>query len=630
MAYASITYTSASGTTFALTNSSGDPIEYIKQNDISVYVNDVLKTLTTHYTFNTAGTAIVLNTAVSGATVLITRTTGIDDNVVTYTPGSTLTAADLNNASNQNLYALQEFRDSYGAFVGGTDLASNTAIIASTETWVSDDSHWATTAAADARTDSKVAANNSVVQGYATAAASSASAASTSASNAATSASNAATSASNAVTAQTAAEAARDQTLAAYDSFDDRYLGTKTSDPTLDNDGNALVAGALYFNSVAGEMRLWTGTTWVAAYVSGAGFLALTGGTMTGALGVTAGTAGSPSIFVSGDTNTGIYSPGADQVAISTAGSGKLFVDANGNVGVGSSAPQKKLHVVGDSNDGIATGASALRVYSADGSAYFSSQYDGIDATTPNPAVAKLVLSVNSTERVRIDNNGRVGIGTASPQYLLDASGSASIGIRYKGTSSYGYIAADNSNTTGGGVFIAQQNGSTKAYFGVSGGIEGNTTSDAGVFAETGGGVRFYTNGSSTAKAVLTSGGSLGIGTASPSGKLTVSGNAIGTTVALTDAATVATDLSLANYYTLTLGGNRTLGAPTNQTAGQSGVIVITQDGTGSRTLAYNSVWKFPNGTVPTLTTTANAVDVLAYYVESGTRITARLLSDVK
>ncbi len=103
-----------------------------------------------------------------------------------------------------------------------------------------------------------------------------------------------------------------------------------------------------------------------------------------------------------------------------------------------------------------------------------------------------------------------------------------------------------------------------------------------------------------------------------------------GTTVALTDAATVAVDLSLGNFYTLTLGGNRTLGAPTNQAAGQSGVIVITQDGTGSRTLAYNSVWKFPSGTAPTLTTTANAVDVLAYYVESSTRITARLLSDVK
>lgn len=91
---------------------------------------------------------------------------------------------------------------------------------------------------------------------------------------AATSASSASTSASNATSARTAAEAARDQTLAAFDSFDDRYLGTKTSDPTLDNDGNALVAGALYFNSVSGVMKVYTGSIWVAAYVSGADFLA--------------------------------------------------------------------------------------------------------------------------------------------------------------------------------------------------------------------------------------------------------------------------------------------------------------------------------------------------------------------
>ena len=91
---------------------------------------------------------------------------------------------------------------------------------------------------------------------------------------AATSASNASTSASNAASAQTAAEAARDQTLASFDSFDDRYLGAKTSDPTLDNDGNALVAGALYFNSSSGIMKVYTGSAWVAAYVSGTDFLA--------------------------------------------------------------------------------------------------------------------------------------------------------------------------------------------------------------------------------------------------------------------------------------------------------------------------------------------------------------------
>ena len=108
----------------------------------------------------------------------------------------------------------------------------------------------------------------------ASAASSSASAASTSASNAATSASNASTSATNASNAQTAAEAARDATLAAYDNFDDRYLGSKASDPTLDNDGNALIAGALYFNTTDEAMKLYTGSVWVAAYVTGGGFLA--------------------------------------------------------------------------------------------------------------------------------------------------------------------------------------------------------------------------------------------------------------------------------------------------------------------------------------------------------------------
>lgn len=98
----------------------------------------------------------------------------------------------------------------------------------------------------------------------------------------------------------------------------------------------------------------------------------------------------------------------------------------------------------------------------------------------------------------------------------------------------------------------------------------------------------------------------------------------------LTDGATITPDFSLANNFSLTLGGNRTLANPSNLTAGQSGAIVITQDGTGSRTLAYGSNWKFPSGLAPSLTATASAVDVLAYYVESTGRITARLISDVK
>ncbi len=105
---------------------------------------------------------------------------------------------------------------------------------------------------------------------------------------ASTSATNASNSATSASSAQTAAESARDATLAAYDSFDDRYLGTKTSDPSVDNDGNALLAGALYFNSVSGVMKLYTGSAWVASYVSGAGFVPQT--SITGSADIPNGT----------------------------------------------------------------------------------------------------------------------------------------------------------------------------------------------------------------------------------------------------------------------------------------------------------------------------------------------------
>jgi hypothetical protein len=82
--------------------------------------------------------------------------------------------------------------------------------------------------------------------------------------------------------------------------------------------------------------------------------------------------------------------------------------------------------------------------------------------------------------------------------------------------------------------------------------------------------------------------------------------------VALTDASTVATDASLGNVFTVTLEGNRTLGAPTNVISGGTYLWVITQDGTGSRTLDYNAAFKFPGGTDPVLSTAAAAVDVLS------------------
>jgi hypothetical protein len=90
------------------------------------------------------------------------------------------------------------------------------------------------------------------------------------------------------------------------------------------------------------------------------------------------------------------------------------------------------------------------------------------------------------------------------------------------------------------------------------------------------------------------------------------------TPVTLTDAATIATDAETSNTFVVTLGGNRTLGAPTNLRDGVVLNWIFVQDGTGSRTLAYNSIFKFPGGTDPTLSTAAGAIDMMSgVYIQS-------------
>lgn len=98
-----------------------------------------------------------------------------------------------------------------------------------------------------------------------------------------------------------------------------------------------------------------------------------------------------------------------------------------------------------------------------------------------------------------------------------------------------------------------------------------------------------------------------------------------GAIVALVDGATITPDMNAGNFFSVTLGGNRTLANPTNITPGQSGSIFITQDGTGNRTLAYGSYWDFAGGTAPTLSTVAGAVDRLDYVVRTTTSIHAVL-----
>ena len=144
------------------------------------------------------------------------------------------------------------------------------------------------------------------------------------------------------------------------------------------------------------------------------------------------GTAAAPSIAFTGD-NTGIYSPGADQLAISTNGTGRLFVDASGNVGFGTTptfaldiavaAPRiRQVAVTG-------TNSSFIQLSNTAGSAYLGldSSAGGLGAayglTMWHAGNYPLVFGANNAERLRITSAGLVGIGNTGPGYKLDVSG---------------------------------------------------------------------------------------------------------------------------------------------------------------------------------------------------------------
>jgi hypothetical protein len=104
-------------------------------------------------------------------------------------------------------------------------------------------------------------------------------------------------------------------------------------------------------------------------------------------------------------------------------------------------------------------------------------------------------------------------------------------------------------------------------------------------------------------------------------------GQVVGTPVTLTDATSIALDLATGNNFTVTLAGNRTLENPTNAVAGQTGQMYVIQDGTGSRTLAFGSNYKFPNGTAITISTSTSSVDLLVFNVRSPTAIDTVIVS---
>ena len=250
MAFAIDTYTGNGNTTsFSIT------FPYIEQAHVIVTVDGVTKTLTTHYTFSNSST-ISFGTAPAASTVIkITRSSNRTARLVDYQDGSTLTEATLDQDANQAFFMAQEAID---VTEGSLNLNASDEWDATSKKIVNvTDPTAAQGVATKNYVDTKFTADINTVNTYKTAAETAKTAAETAETNAETAETNAVTAKNAALVAQAAAETA-------LDTFDDRFLGAKSSNPSVDNDGNALVDGALYFDTTNDIMKVYNlaNTTW--------------------------------------------------------------------------------------------------------------------------------------------------------------------------------------------------------------------------------------------------------------------------------------------------------------------------------------------------------------------------------
>lgn len=281
---------------------------YISESHVKVLLDGIPNT-----DFTVDGSTVTFTTPPANlVNITIYRETDVDDVSSAFFAGSSIKAKDLNDNFAQTLYVSQEVTSSSLSALGstmlgvfnmgnqkitnlgtptdGTDASSKSYVDTLINSSGNSATDSATSATAAASSASAAAASASSASTSATTATTQATNASTSAATAATQATNAstsatagassagaaatsetnaATSATSSSTSATAAASSAASALAAFDNFDDTYLGVKTADPSTDNDGNALTGGDLYFNSTLEIMKVYTGSAWVHAYVPG-------------------------------------------------------------------------------------------------------------------------------------------------------------------------------------------------------------------------------------------------------------------------------------------------------------------------------------------------------------------------
>ncbi len=207
----------------------------------------------------------------------------------------------------------------------------------------------------------------------------------------------------------------------------------------------------------------------------------------------------------------------------------------------------------------------------------------------------------SGNRRVRITNAGLVGVGTDTP--VTESGWGNSLHV----------------HTAASGAHVRFSDGTSKGT-NSDGSLVGHYTNDLYLInKESTGSIIFNANGSERLR--ITSAGNL---------KLTGSTESNITTQAATAGGTTTLDLDTSDNWIITMGGNTTIGDPSNEKVGQTGSIWLVQDGTGSRTAAWHSNWKWVGGTAPTLTTTASMIDRVDYVVKAAGEINAVISLDVK
>ena len=376
--------------------------------------------------------------------------------------------------------------------------------------------------------------------------------------------------------------------------------------------------------------------------INGAGVITGVDSLSTPAVTNAAGSASAPSITFTGDPNTGLYSPGADQVALTTGGTARLYIDSSGRVGIGTTSPESLVHINGD--------ATALRITrgSAIGFAYntgtastdpFRVQSNGGPLDLYSGTGQPITFSAATSEKARIDSSGRLLVGTSSARAnMFNSIATSTLGIEaVAATTGAGRISVVyNDNSPDGSSIIIGKSRATSV-----GGSTVVQSGDAlgGISWQGADGTELVEAASIRTEVDGTPGANdmpgrlvfstTADGASSPTervrisqaGVVTVKNGAVAEIGTLTDAATITPDFAANCNFTVTLGGSRTIANPSNLTAGQSGSIFLVQDATGSRTVSWGSYWDFAGGTAPTLTTTANAIDRVDYIVRSSTSI---------